>query len=59
MHDNGGKFIREPFQELLHSYSVKSTPTAIKNPQANAIIEYLHLTLADVLHMSVFEGDNW
>ena len=58
-HDNGGEFIGEPFQESLHSHSVKSTPTTVKNPQANAIVERLHLTLADVLRMSVFEEDNW
>ena len=58
-HDNGGEFIGEPFQEMLHSYGIKSTPTTVKNPQANAIVERLHLTLADVLRMSVFEGDNW
>ena len=56
-HGNEGEFVGEPFQKLFHSHGVKSTPTKVKNPQANAIIELLHLTLADVLRMSVFEGE--
>ena len=38
-HDNGGEFIGDPFQELLHSCGVKSTPITVENPQVNAIVE--------------------
>ena len=58
-HDNGTEFTGRPFQEMLHSCGIKSTPTTVKNPEANAITKRLHLTLADVLRMSIFEGDNW
>ena len=58
-YDNGGEFVGELFQELLHSYGVKSTPTTIKNPQANVLIERLRLTLANVLRMNIFEGKTW
>ena len=58
-HGNGGELIGELFQDLLRTCGVKSTPTTVKNPQASALIECLHLTLADALRASIFEGDGW
>ena len=58
-HENGAEFAGCPFQEMMHSYVIKSKPDAVKNHEENAIIERLHLTLANDLRMSVFEGDNW
>lgn len=46
--DNGTEFSSE-FYELLHSYGVHPKPTTVKNPQANAIVERIHLTIADSL----------
>ena len=38
-HDNGKEFLGIEFQELLTSYGIKSKPTTVKNPRANAIVE--------------------
>ena len=45
------------FQELLISYGIKSKPTTIKNPTAQAAIERLNLLLGDQLRTTVFEED--
>ena len=44
---------------MMHSYGIKALPTTVKNPAANAIVERLHLWMADVLRMKTFEGVNW
>ena len=44
--DNGTEFTAE-FHELLASYGITPRPTTIKNPQANAIVERTHQTIAD------------
>ena len=59
IHDNGGEFMGMEFQEMLASYGIKAKPTTVKNPQANAIIERTHLTMADQLRMRTFTYDNW
>ena len=59
IHDNGGEFTGIEFQEMLHSYNIQDCPTTVKNPQANAIVERIHLTMADILRMTTFEGDDW
>ena len=45
IYDSGGV----EFQELLHSCGIKKKPITVKNPQANSIIENVHLTMADML----------
>ena len=49
IYDNGKEFVGEEFQELLESYNIKGVPTTVKNPQANGVVERMHLTLADML----------
>ena len=49
----------EEFQELLISYDIKSKPTTIKNPTAQALVEHLHLTLGDQLRVSIYSIDHW
>ena len=49
IHDNGTEFTGEEFQEMLESYGVKSKPTTVKNQQANAIHERVHLMIAEML----------
>lgn len=49
IHDNGTEFVGSEFQELLESYGVKSKPTTVKNPQANAVHERVHLLMAEML----------
>ena len=46
--DNGNEF-KKDFFPLLHDFAIKPTPTTIKNPQANAILERLHQVLGDML----------
>ena len=46
--DNGIEFSSE-FHELLDSYGIKVKATTIKNPQSNAMIERVHLTIGDSL----------
>ena len=59
IHDNGNEFIGKEFQELLSSYGIKSVPTTVKNPQANALIERTNLNMVDKLRTVTFEGTNW
>ena len=47
--DNGNEF-KNDFLPLLRDFSNKPTPTTIKNPQANAILEHVHQVLGDMLH---------
>ena len=51
------------FQELLASYGIKKKPITVKNPQANAIIENVHLTMGDMLRTEQLfildEQDTW
>ena len=49
VHDRGGEFRGEAFQQLLQNAGIKSVPTTSKNPQANAICERMHQTVANVL----------
>ena len=49
IHDNGGEFIGHEFQELLKDNEIKFGCTTSKNPQANAVCERMHQTVANVL----------
>eukprot|EP00957_Ditylum_brightwellii_P037207 2817049-Ditylum_brightwellii.AAC.1 len=49
IYDNGTEFTSE-WVELLSSYGIYSKPTTVKNPQANAICEHIHHTIANSLH---------
>ncbi len=49
IHDNGAEFTRFAFQHLLRLLNIKPVPTTNKNPQANAIFEQIHQTVATVL----------
>ena len=56
--DNGTEFNSFEFQEMMHSYGIRALPTTVKNQATNAIVERLHLWMADVLRMKTFEGVN-
>jgi RNase H-like domain found in reverse transcriptase/Integrase zinc binding domain/Reverse transcriptase (RNA-dependent DNA polymerase) len=49
IHDNGTEFMGQEFQELLLSYGIRSKPTTVRNPQANAILERAHQTIGNML----------
>ena len=59
IHDNGSEFIGQEFQEMLHSYGITIKPTSVKNPQANSMIERVHLSMGDKLRATTFEGEDW
>eukprot|EP00573_Skeletonema_grethae_P000322 CAMPEP_0201689056 /NCGR_PEP_ID=MMETSP0578-20130828/2716_1 /ASSEMBLY_ACC=CAM_ASM_000663 /TAXON_ID=267565 /ORGANISM="Skeletonema grethea, Strain CCMP 1804" /LENGTH=792 /DNA_ID=CAMNT_0048173573 /DNA_START=167 /DNA_END=2545 /DNA_ORIENTATION=+ len=46
-HDQGGEFIGPEFQALLHNAGIASAPSTARNPQSNAIVERLHLTMGN------------
>jgi hypothetical protein len=45
------------FQELLDSYGIEAKPTTVKNPTANAIVEWIHGTLGEQLQATIFGAD--
>jgi len=47
--DQGGEFTGAGFQQVLHRHGIEPHPTSVKNPQANAICERLHQTVANGL----------
>jgi len=49
IHDNGGEFIGPEFQSVLRAYEICSANTSSKNPQANAVCERMHQTVANIL----------
>jgi hypothetical protein len=51
IYDNGSEF-KLHFETLCDSYDLKCTPTSVKNPQANAILECVHQTIMTILHIS-------
>ncbi len=59
VYDNWSEFIGFEFQELLKSYGIDPQPTTVKNPQANSVIECLHLTLGNQLCCTTFKGANF
>ena len=58
-HDNGPEFMYQELQELLSQYNIKSKPTTIKNPQAQALVERMHHTLTNQLRVKVLSEDTW
>jgi hypothetical protein len=48
-HDKGGEFIGPEFQRLLFDAGITSAPSTSRNPQSNAIIERLHLSIGNSL----------
>ncbi len=49
VHDNGEEFVGPEFQFLLQGCRIKDAPTSSKNPQANAIYEWMHQTVGNFL----------
>eukprot|EP00957_Ditylum_brightwellii_P186182 14173817-Ditylum_brightwellii.AAC.1 len=53
--DNGSEFKVE-FLEMLQYYGIEKLPTTVKNPQANLVVERVHLTLAKMFQVNTTEG---
>ena len=49
IHDNGGEFKGQKFQDKLRQWGIHDAPTTSKNPMANAICERMHLVVANIL----------
>ena len=56
IHDNGGEFTGHEFQTLLQQQGISDKPTTVKNPQANAICERMHHTMANQLRPSLMQN---
>ena len=53
--DNGTEFGAE-FEEMLNSFGIIGKRTTIKNPQANAMVERIHLVIADCIRAMDLES---
>ena len=43
---------------LAHDYSIKTKPTAVRNPQANSIVERVHQTISNMIRtFEVYDND--
>ena len=49
IHDKGGEFTGARFLQLLAQWDIRDSGTTSKNPQANAICERMHQTVANIL----------
>ena len=45
IYDNDNEFLGKEFKELLDSYGIAASPTTVRNPQANAILEHVHAVI--------------
>ena len=48
IYDNGSEF-KLHFEALCESFGIKRKPTSVKNPQANAILEWVHQVISTML----------
>jgi transposase InsO family protein len=53
--DNGGEY-KNVFEELVNNFGIKKKNSTPFNPQSNAIIERVHLTLNDSLRTAEVDG---
>ena len=51
VYDNGSE-CKLHFETLCEAYGLKRKPTSVKNPQANAILKYMHQTIMVMLGIS-------
>jgi len=49
IHDNGKEFTAPPFQHLLKHMGISNVTTTVNNPQANSVIERMHLSFGQIL----------
>ena len=47
--DRGSEFMAEVSQLIRNDYGIKKKPITVRNPQANAIIERVHQTIANII----------
>ena len=49
IHNNGGEFKGQEFQDKLSQWGIANVPTTNKNPMTNAICEWMHLVVGNIL----------
>ena len=49
LYDAAGCFLAPSFQVCLNCNAIQGVPITVKNPQANTVIERLHLTLVNMM----------
>ena len=49
IHDNGNEFLGESFANTLQKAGIKPTPTTVRNPQANGVLERVHQVLGNMI----------
>ncbi len=48
--DRGSEFIGQDFQQMIkEDYGIKEKPITVRNPQANAMVERIHQTIANII----------
>ena len=57
IYDNGSEF-KLHFETLCESYGLKHKPTSVRNPQANAILEWVHQTIIVMLRTAEIDMPN-
>jgi transposase InsO family protein len=53
IHDQGTEFAGADFQYILMRAGIKDIPTTVRNPQANAVCERLHQSIANTLRILI------
>jgi hypothetical protein len=56
LHDHGTEFIGANFQRILQHFGFKDVPTSVRNPQANAVCEWLHQSVGNALHIFIHQA---
>ena len=56
IHDRGTEFTGNDFQMMLRKYNIRSRQITTKNPQANAICESMHQSMANQIR-SVYNNN--
>ena len=56
-HDQGGEFIGPEFQRLLYDAGIISAPSTARNPQSNAVVERLHLTMGNSIRAQLADAN--
>ena len=54
IYDQGSEFLGSGFRAVLDRHFIRHNPAATKNPQANAVVERLHQTIANCIRASTF-----
>ena len=56
IHDNGGEFIGWEFQNKLAQCGKEDKPATSRNSQENAVYEWLHQTVANILRTTIVDN---